>query len=131
MMLAVPMGRMPQPQIVLMTWLVVAVAFVAATLVWWPDLLRSAEGWLMLALTLAAQVTIWALGAWLLRYRAVPMLLATGAAFAIMCAIVAVAWNTRQFLGPMYLAGVALLLTLVGVVLVADAYRRWLRTDLD
>ena len=180
MMLVVPMWRLSQPRIVLMTWLVVmpacfisrrvrtckltlgqellrpatrrtwlietalallvellqmwlavAVAFVAAALVWWPDLLRSVDGWLMLALTLAAQATIWGLGAWLLRYRSAAIPWLALAAVVGLCVLVAVAWSTRQFLGPTYLAGAALLFVLVGVVLVADAYRRWLRTDLD
>ena len=95
-----------------------------------PDLLRSTEQWLLVAMTLATQVTMWGIGFWLLRFRSMSQILGFLAIVA-MCVIVVAVWNARQSLSPMHLAGAALLLALVGVVLSADAYRRWLRTDLD
>jgi hypothetical protein len=112
-------------------WLIIAVVFVVTWMIWERTVFLSASSWLTVAATGAAQVTMGAIGLWLLRYRAV---LAPVLAFLLMagafCGGAAGLWEMREQVQPVAIGGIIAALLLIGVVIARDAHRRWMRTDI-
>jgi hypothetical protein len=115
-----------------LTWLVITVGTFAAALLYDPSTMLASPLWRALPVTAAGQLLTFGVIVWVLRYRSgwlviVPIFLATVVGLGVL--IVGGTLAEREAIGPMLKA--AAIFATVGLVITADAYRRWLATEFD
>jgi hypothetical protein len=97
----------------------------------WP-LLTSTHGWMMIMVMMASQVSLFGMGIWMLRYRLKLLVMVSvfyGFVWAV-CIIPAVTHHLHRSFSAPWLAGIAVLMLLIGTGLIYDARKRWLQTEL-
>jgi hypothetical protein len=113
-------------------WFVLAAVIIGAAAVLSPPTLRLWDFWLSVAGSVFLQVPVLAVLFWVLRFRSTRIYSVMGAAIALlMMGVISLAPEARFSLltsqaTPFIAGGVVLL----SMLILCDAYRRWLRTDL-
>ena len=111
-------------------WLVLALTFILATAFIQPDLLTTAKCWLTLAATAIVQIPIFAIFVWFLRYRSLwPLVVVCCLAGLFTVPVLIVSGPIRLLTLPELLI-LATIIILASALILRDAYRRWLTTDL-
>lgn len=112
-------------------WVILATTLVTCAALFQPVTLASARFWISLAVTALAQFPLFAVSVWVLRLR---WPLATIGATSVLAGLVFAgsAWCNDSRMAPpaAWVAAVCGAVLLASVIILGDAYRRWMQTDL-
>jgi hypothetical protein len=112
-------------------WVILAATLVTCAAVFQPGTLASAQFWISLAVTALAQFPLFAVSVWVLRLR---WPLATVGATSVFAGLgfAGSAWCHDSRMAPpaAWVAAILGAVLLVSVIILRDAYRRWMQTDL-
>jgi len=113
-------------------WFAMALTFFLAAAVLQPEFLATANYWLILAATAIVQIPIFAIFFWFLRYRSMVLSVAIYMVFCVGLPFLFIGSSNTlsKFLALPHFLLLAVLLLLASALILRDAYRRWLTTDL-